>query len=51
MSWSEHTNLKGHKEVAREEGSSLLFLRYVSSFTAVNNSADEEVVLEVNEKN
>jgi len=51
VSWSEHTNLKGHKEVAREEGSSLLFLRYVSSFTAVNNSADEEVVLEVNEKN
>lgn len=51
MSWCGHTNLKGLKEVAREEGSSSLFLRYVSSFPAVNNSADGEVVLEVNEKN
>lgn len=50
MNWSGHTNLKGHKEVPGEEGSSLLFLKYLSSFPEVINSADGEIALEVNEK-
>lgn len=38
------------KNVARVERRSLLFLKYLSSFPAVINSADGVVVLEVNEK-